>query len=320
MKQTLSKTFAAIAKETGTSLNNAPDAAPARKATDGQVQNIPAEIKQLFQEIGQSINAVVTTQDADKVLGEPWLSQLKEIHGQINASLKDMPDTERVPAAQEAFYTLGYLKSQFLYIQNTIQNLIGSIKAKGVETAQALASVTKEIEGGIQAKINSGELVEKNKVGDLVTQARRDGLSEGLNQGRLRFDRLMALNSAKLAPEVIATIPESILLGDEAAFNGAKAAAIQRVEKLSGVGLTVASMKNLPWEKPEIFDAQFATYTEIHNNAKQSTVPEKGQSNNSDRTQEGSRPQGHPKPSGLIGGGQSAPKDEGPMPAISLLC
>jgi hypothetical protein len=273
---------------------------------------MPPEIRELYAEIGQLLNAATSATDPNdpNFLGEPWRSQLIEVKGQINASLSGLPETDKVAAAQEAKFGLDFLKQQLLNVQSIIKSLSGIVSAKNTERAQALASVTSEVEKGIEAKIKAGELLSKQAATDLAAQARKEGEEAGFGRGKLLADRRSALALAGLPAEVSAAAPEAVLLSEEAQFNTARDAAKDRVTKLQGVGLTVASgqMKTLPWGAQDAFDAQLAAFSEIQAAAK-------GQSNNSAPAKEGEK---KPAVSGLAAA--AAPAKAPSLTATNFNC
>lgn len=250
---------------------------------------LPIEIQNLFNEIGKSLNAytAVTDPKDPNFLGEPWRSHLLELKGQINASLENLPPTDQVPAAQEAAYGMNSLKYALLGVQSIINSLQAVVKSKSTETANALASITPQVEAGVEAKLKSGEFLKKSDADALVQNARKEGEDAGFARGKILADRRSALALAGLPAEVAGSAPEAILLGEEKDFNAARDAAKERVAKLTGVGLTVASasLLTLPWEKQDAFDTQFKTFEDIHKSAK-------GQSLNTQPVKAGAKPNG----------------------------
>ncbi|HXJ55268.1 MAG TPA: hypothetical protein VNU68_01270, partial [Verrucomicrobiae bacterium] len=156
---------------------------------------VPSEILDLFKEIGTSINALV---EDPNVLGEPWRSQLLEIKGQINASLREMPDTDRVPAAQVAANGLDYLKSQLLCVGHIISALSGIVKSSSEKTTTALASITPEVERQVAAKLAAGDYLAKADAESLAGKARQEGDLTGFARGKQLADRRSALAVAGL--------------------------------------------------------------------------------------------------------------------------
>jgi hypothetical protein len=254
---------------------------------------MPPELKALFESISTSLNNLTDPSQPD-YLGEPWRSQLLEVKGQINASLQGLPETDKVPAAQEAGYGLACLKATLLSVQSIVNSLTDMAKRTGETKAQANASLETGIETAVQSKITAGELITKNDATELASQARKEGEQAGFDRGRVLGDRRSALALAGIPVEVAQACPESTLSAEAAVFEAAKSEAKDRFEKLSGVGLTVASAAavTLPWASKESFDASLETFAAI----KQAATPVT-QSNNS--------VQRAGKPNGLIGGSAS---------------
>lgn len=267
---------------------------------------LPLELQRLLTEIGTSLNNYATNDPKDpNFLGEPWRSHLLELKGQINASLEALPPTDQAPAANEAHWGLMSLQRTLLGVQSIINALKQTVQSKNGEIAAAHASVSGLVDSGVQAKLTSGEYVSKVDAENLAKNARTEGETAGFNRGKLLADRRSALAVAGLPVEVAGHAPEAILLGEEKEFNAARDAAKDRVTKLSGIGLTVASasMLSLPWEKQEAFDAQFLTFEQI--------AKGKGSSTNSNTPPAA-------KPNGFIGGSGRATEPSALKPAFSF--
>ncbi len=236
-------------------------------------QTLPQEVLDLFKQVGTALNQY--TEDP-AILGEPWRSKLLEIKGRLDASLETLPPTDQIPAAQEARFGLDILKNQLLCVQNIINSLGSVIKAKSQETANALASISGEVEKGIEAKVKAGELLRKSDVEGMVSKAREDGEKAGFAKGKALVDRRNALALAGLPAEIVAQAPDAVLiLEDEKAFESQRDAAKDRLTKLQGVGLAAASatVQALAWAPQADFDKQFASLEEVFKASK-------GQSNN----------------------------------------
>ncbi len=237
-------------------------------------QTLPQEVLDLFKQVGTALNQY--TEDPN-ILGEPWRSKLLEIKGRLDASLETLPPTDQIPAAQEARFGLDILKNQLLCVQNIINSLGAVIKSKSQETANALASITGEVEKGIDAKVKAGEVLRKTDVEGMVAKARQEGEQAGFARGKKLLDRRNALALAGLPAEIVAQAPESILVSDdEKAFEASRDAAKDRLSKLQTFGLAVASatVQALAWAPQADFDKQFASLEEVFKATK-------GQSNNS---------------------------------------
>ncbi len=235
-------------------------------------QTLPQEVLDLFKQVGTALNQYT---DDPKVLGEPWRSKLLEIKGRLTASLESLPqNADPNPAAQAGLETL---KQQLLCVQGILENLGGVIKAKTDAAATALASVSGEVEKGIDARIKAGEVLRKADVEGMVSAARKEGEDAGFAKGKKLLDRRNALALAGLPAEIVAQAPESLLIADdEKAFETSRDAAKDRLTKLQGVGLAAASatVQSLAWAPQADFEKQFASLEEVFKASK-------GQSNNS---------------------------------------
>lgn len=255
------QTAADVLREAGNPLGVSLNATP-------ENGGIPAAVREILEGVARSINAAVTTQDAKEILGEPWLSELKSIHGQINASIGAMADTEKVPAAQEGFYALGALKSQMLYIQNFIQNLVGGMKDRNATYTTAMAGVPKQISDAIAKKLTDGELYDKTALDLAVKTAADAARADGLKTGDLKNVRVMALASAKIPSELIPGIAPAVLLGEEKDFNAARDLAATRIGLLTAIGFTVNTMGGLPWADQAAFDTDYNRFKAVHDSAR----------------------------------------------------
>ena len=233
---------------------------------------LPQQITDLAAEIGMSINKVLEVQDANDPnrLDDPWRTQLIELKGKLNASLEQLPPTDQVPASQEAHWGLRSIYNSLLCVQAMTRALEGGMSSRGSAYATALNSIPAKIDEGVTAKLATGDYVTRDAATQLAGTARTEGETAGFQRGKILGDRRQALAIAGLPVEVASKAPDAVLTGEEAAFTAAAAAAKVRVDKLSGLGLTVATaaFATLPWEAQETFEAQVATFEAIKGSGK----------------------------------------------------
>lgn len=235
---------------------------------DKNAKTVPAALIELYQGIGQSLSSLAPGDGSDPfTLGEPWLSQLKDIKGKINASLAGLDPTDQVQAAQQAANGLDYLKNQLLVVQSIITSLGAVVKAKSEMVARTTASLAPGIEAAIDGKLKSGEFVSKSTYDAAVASARKEGETSGLEKGKLLNARTMALASANIDPSSITVIPSEILSGDEKKFSDAKDIALKRTELLAAIGIAKASMGKLLWTEEPAFTEEYTRYKQIHDSA-----------------------------------------------------
>jgi hypothetical protein len=111
--------------------------------------------------------------------------QVKELEGleaRLNQMLKDLPPIDQVPAAQDASWAIRTLERMF-------ENLNDMQKAMADTITSIESRVKTQAEAAVNSRIQSGELLTKEKHKELVDLARKEGENSGAAAARLQGER-----------------------------------------------------------------------------------------------------------------------------------
>lgn len=209
-------------------------------------------IKEAFGQLLTSFNSIMGD------LEEPWKTHFENLKGQYNSVLAALQPTDQAPAALEASSLLTALHSSLLHAQSLVSLVAGhraELSKKCGELTTALASATsasaaleaslpEKIQAAIDARIKAGELVPKDTLTSLCSEAKlqgeqageqkvRDELAAAAAKAKVLTDRKAAVQTAGLP------LPEDALLeGTDEEFTARQTVAATRVENLRKLGVS----------------------------------------------------------------------------------
>lgn len=174
------------------------------------------------------------------ILEEPFKGKFLQVKNDINTMLASLKPSDQAPAALESNAALRQVMYALANAQSMMKEMTSMVMTR--------ASMTDEVEKGIQAQIKEGKLFTKANYDQMVNDAKtaaETAIRKNIeDEGKLAKTRTEILTKAGLP------VPDHkhLVVGDEAAFVTRQAEVTTRVNELKPFGLKPERILSLAWD------------------------------------------------------------------------